>query len=575
MSLPCEWKERKVTALPNQIICDNCMSCVDEGLAECPFCGAKFENRNPRGTLPAYSLLAGRYTIGACIAVDGEGVTYQAIDSTNAHRVVIKEYVPVTMCAARTREGAVVPRPGKEVLFKTTRMDFVDLYRSLVTLGRTEGLVTVLDLVETNNTAYAVREPDEGETLQSYLDSREEPLTQEEALMLLRPVVYGVEAMHRMGLLHRGISPETVFITPAGAKLSGYATLGLRNAGGELKSQLVEGYAAPEQYAVAEFDGKYTDIYSLGALFYRALTGHTPLAANLRRTNDNMLPAHRVNRELPGYVSTAIGRAMRLNPSERPQSASDLLAAITAPTKLDSRFHLTSRQWKFIGIAAAGLVLVLALSIWAISSALGGGKEEESSSISSSVSESQSSSSQSSSSQSVAQKVSVPNFLGETYQDIIDSDNYTEMFLFTTEYEYSDDYDEGKIIRQEPAFGNKVSPGATIKLYVSKGPEYATIPTNIVGLSKGDAQQVLSELNVLFEIVEVDNPGGTYKAYTVVKTEPEAGQKVKMNETVVKLYVAKEATPASSESTPESSSSQPTTETPSSSTEQTQPASGN
>ncbi len=314
---------------------------------------------------------------------------------------------------------------------------------------------------------------------------------------------------------------------------------------------------------------------------------------------------------------------MRLNPSERPQSASDLLAAITAPTKLDSRFHLTSRQWKFIGIAAAGLVLVLALSIWAISSALGGGKEEESSSISSSVSESQSSSSQSSSSQSVAQKVSVPNFVGETYQDIIDSDNYTEMFLFTTEYEYSDDYDEGKIIRQEPAFGNKVSPGATIKLYVSKGPEYATIPTNIVGLSKGDAQQVLSELNVLFEIVEVENPGGTYKlyvskgpeyatiptnivglskgdaqqvlselnvlfeivevenpggtykAYTVVKTEPEAGQKVKMNETVVKLYVAKEATPASSESTPESSSSQPTTETPSSSTEQTQPASGN
>ena len=358
-------------------------------------------------------------------------------------------------------------------MFKTTRMDFVDLYRSLVTLGRTEGLVTVLDLVETNNTAYAVREPDEGETLQAYLDAREEPLTQEEALMLLRPVVYGVEAMHRMGLLHRGISPETVFITPAGAKLSGYATLGLRNAGGELKSQLVDGYAAPEQYAVAEFDGKYTDIYSLGALFYRALTGHTPLAANLRRMNDNMLPAHRVNRELPGYVSTAIGRAMRLNPSERPQSASDLLAAITTPTRLDSKFHLTSRQWKFVAIAAGGLLLVILLSVWAILSAVGGGEEPSSSSVSTSASasQSQSSSAQSSSSQSVAEKVSVPNFVGNLYQDIIDSDTYKETFLFTTEYEYSDDYDEGKVIRQEPAFGTKVSPGATIKLYVSKGPE--------------------------------------------------------------------------------------------------------
>lgn len=69
-------------------------------------------------------------------------------------------------------------------------------------------------------------------------------------------MVYGVEAMHRMGLLHRGISPETVFITKTGsAKLSGYATLGLRTADSELKSQMFDGYAAPEQYAVAEFDG--------------------------------------------------------------------------------------------------------------------------------------------------------------------------------------------------------------------------------------------------------------------------------------------------------------------------------
>lgn len=94
------------------------------------------------------------------------------------------------------------------MLFKTTRMDFVDLYRSLVALGRNDGLVQVLDLIEENNTAYAVREPDEGTPLLTYLEQRAQPLTQSEALLLLRPVVYGVEAMHRMGLLHRGISPR-------------------------------------------------------------------------------------------------------------------------------------------------------------------------------------------------------------------------------------------------------------------------------------------------------------------------------------------------------------------------------
>ena len=317
-----------------QIVCSNCLSNADSGLPACPYCGQSFENTNPAGTLPVNTLLAGRYTIGRVLALDGEGVLYAAIDNSATRRVVIKEYVPVTICAARSRDGSVIPRQGREVLFKTTRMDFVDLYRSLVALGRNDGLVQVLDLIEENNTAYAVREPDEGTPLLTYLEQRAQPLTQSEALLLLRPVVYGVEAMHRMGLLHRGISPETVFITKTGsAKLSGYATLGLRTADSELKSQMFDGYAAPEQYAVAEFDGKYTDIYGLGALFYRVLTGKTPVPANLRRMNDTLPPAHTVDKEIPGFVSAAIARAMRLAPGERMQSASDLLAAITAPEK--------------------------------------------------------------------------------------------------------------------------------------------------------------------------------------------------------------------------------------------------
>ena len=165
------------------------MSIVELGAQSCPYCGKRFVNTNPAGALPAHSLLAGRYTIGKCLGLDGEGITYSAIDGKEMRRVTIKEYVPVSICAARAADGRVLPRAGREVLFKTTRMDFADLDRSLVRLGRTEGLVTVLDVVETNDTAYAVREPDEGAPLSRYLASREEPLTQEEALVLLRPVV--------------------------------------------------------------------------------------------------------------------------------------------------------------------------------------------------------------------------------------------------------------------------------------------------------------------------------------------------------------------------------------------------
>ncbi|MEG1550319.1 MAG: hypothetical protein RR395_07835 [Ruthenibacterium sp.] len=64
----------------NQIMCSHCMSRVAQGAASCPYCGHVFANTNPAGTLPVNTLLVGRYTLGNCLSIDGEGVTYAAID---------------------------------------------------------------------------------------------------------------------------------------------------------------------------------------------------------------------------------------------------------------------------------------------------------------------------------------------------------------------------------------------------------------------------------------------------------------------------------------------------------------
>ena len=514
-----------------QIVCSNCLSNADSGLPACPYCGQSFENTNPAGTLPVNTLLAGRYTIGRVLALDGEGVLYAAIDNSATRRVVVKEYVPVTICAARSRDGSVIPRQGREVLFKTTRMDFVDLYRSLVALGRNDGLVQVLDLIEENNTAYAVREPDEGTPLLTYLEQRAQPLTQSEALLLLRPVVYGVEAMHRMGLLHRGISPETVFITKTGsAKLSGYATLGLRTADSELKSQMFDGYAAPEQYAVAEFDGKYTDIYGLGALFYRVLTGKTPVPANLRRMNDTLPPAHTVDKEIPGFVSAAIARAMRLAPGERMQSASDLLAAITAPEKDEGGFRLTQRQIKFLALGAAGLVLVAAVSIWAIVSASGGGEASSSSSSSSSSGTSVSSGS------SEVEVFTVPSFVGKKYTDLASNQAYTKYVSFLTEHEFSNDYKAGEVMRQSHPQGTQVAVGTVITLTVSDGPETAVMP-EVLGRPQADVEADLKALKIKYALYPLVNDG-SYVAGTVARSDTDKGTVVEIGKTTVTLYIA-------------------------------------
>ena len=68
-----------------QIVCSNCMSRVDIGAQQCPYCGHSFVNTNPTGALPVNTLLAGRYTLAKCLRVDGEGVEYDAMTLRRNH----------------------------------------------------------------------------------------------------------------------------------------------------------------------------------------------------------------------------------------------------------------------------------------------------------------------------------------------------------------------------------------------------------------------------------------------------------------------------------------------------------
>lgn len=544
-----------------QIICGNCLSNVDSSLPACPYCGQSFENTNPTGTLPVNTVLAGRYTVGRVLSVDGEGILYAAVDNSMVRRVVVKEYVPITICAARARDGSVIPRQGREVLFKTTRMDFTDLYRSLLSLGHVRGLVPVIDLVEENNTAYAVHEPDEGIPLHTYLERREQPLTLEEAVLLMRPVVEGVEAMHRMGLLHRGISPETVFITKSGeARLSGYATLGLRTADSELKSQVYDGYAAPEQYAVAEFDGKYTDIYSLGALFYRMLTGRTPIPSNLRRMNDTLAPAHTVDPNIPGFASKAIARAMRLAPGERMQSASELLAALTTQEAEPEpeNVRMTPRQIQLIILGVLAALLIAGISLYVLMLRTHSGDSDsqpdlssESVSASDTASVSDTAGDSASDSDTAPQTVPVPLLVGKKYADVATDPEYTMYLKFYMEHEFSNNYREGEIMRQSHAQGTQVDVGTIITLTVSDGPETAVMPT-VVGHSQEEAEAALKALRIEYTVYQMINDGTMNEGY-VGRCSVEAGAVVEIGREKVLLYIA--GAPPASSSEPESSSS--------------------
>ena len=139
-------------------LCPYCMGELPPAADSCVHCGKVFAGRNPAGCLPVGTVLAGRYTVGEMRSLDGEGILYRGVENLGCFRVTIKEYLPVTLSAERGADCILQPKIGSEVLFKTTRMDFADLYRALERITPATGLEAVLDVVEANNTVYAVME---------------------------------------------------------------------------------------------------------------------------------------------------------------------------------------------------------------------------------------------------------------------------------------------------------------------------------------------------------------------------------------------------------------------------------
>ena len=513
-------------------ICDNCMSRVPAYAEKCPRCGIHFENTNPGGALPNGWVLADRYTVGRYIDIDGEGVMYSAIDGDTMQRVIIKEFMPVTLCASRDEDGSIRPKPGCEVLFKTTRLDFSDLFASVMRLGHVEGLVQVLDVFDENNTGYAVVEKIEGPTLAEYLTKREGPVDSARALALLRPVMNGVEVLHGANLIHRGISPENIVLESGGtARLSGFATLALRQQGSELKAKLYPGYSAPEQYAASEFEGRYTDIYALGAVLYRMLTGRTPDAADERRAQDEVRPARTVNKEVPTFLSTGVARAMRLAPNERIQTIPDLRLALSGEGPKEKKGPLgLSRQQLTVAVVAAAAVVVLLLIILLIS-ALTRNKDDASSSSSSSSSISSSS--------SLGEEI--PDFTGKLAADIIKNDYYLSTYKFAEPIEENnEDVPQGRIIRQEPAAGTIWDGKTPIQLYISAGSAAVDLP-DFVKKDQSEAIAWLEKNDIAYSTKTVDN-SGSWVPGLVTAMDPAAGTSVKPGVDKVTLSVAGQVT---------------------------------
>lgn len=548
-------------------LCPYCLQPLPGAAQSCPHCGKSFAGRNPGGTLPVGTVLAGRYTVGEMLSIDGEGILYRGAENLGRFRVTIKEYLPITLTAERTAESTLRPKTGSEVLFKTTRMDFADLYRSIQRITPANGLEAVLDVVEANNSVYAILENLGGTPLDQWLENHPGTIRPDDACTMLQPVFEGVAAMHKIGLVHRGICPENIRVMENNrCRLAGYATVGLRTAGSGLHEQLYEGYSAPEQYSTAEFEGRYTDEYSLAAVFYRMVCGQAPVPAAQRMVADSNPRAKSVNGSLPLYVSQVLQLGLRLRPMERIQTVPQLYQALsskeytaeltrtmkpetpvrTAPPEPERKEHLLSLKALLAGIVILLSILIL-LTLWSVLS-------QHIHQPAASAAESEPASSE----VMVPQNL-VPNFIGMDYTQVQNNREYTSMYLFYVTEEYSDTAPAGQIIQQEPSADAVLKAGETIRLVVSKGPQMAEMP-NIIGFTQDGAVKELEARGLVASCFMVVNDG-SYASGCVVRTSEEPGTKVEVG-TVITVYIAADPSVQITVTPEEPAATEPTTTEP-------------
>lgn len=258
----------------------------------------------------------GDLRIEELMGVSGFDIAYRAHDEVLGKTVVLREYFPRPM-AVRMTNGSVNPLVEGGEKFIAGRQAFIEAFATRVLINH-PNIARVYRLVPWNTTYYAVTEYVGGESLKKLLSGRRKFDEQEVAGPLLA-LMEGLEQIHQNTALHLHIEPNQILIQSNRRPVLRW-DIGLEGSLGSTRI-LVPPYAAIEQYpsrGVAVL-GPFTDIYTLGAIAYEALSGRSIPAAPDRIGDDPLVPLSNVTR-VSAPMARAVMAALAVEGSRRPQS---------------------------------------------------------------------------------------------------------------------------------------------------------------------------------------------------------------------------------------------------------------
>lgn len=323
------------------------------------------------GGLLSGTLVNERYRIEHVIGVGGFSFVYKAYDTKLRVDVAIKELFPHGLVSRTCGENEVVIFSEKKLAqFKYLKDRYILEARSLAKIDSSSCIVDIFDCFICNNTAYIVMEFLDGYSLEKMIKNNGK-ITLEQTIEIMEQVLSGLNAIHNKGIVHRDIKPSNVFITKEGkVKIIDFGAARLSSKERDevqikYSKVFTPGYAPPEQYRSNSKQGAFTDIYAAGAMCYYMLSGIIPDASVDRLLNDELVPLHEKDSDIPKSISDTIVRAMELTPELRIQTAKVFIQALKG--KLRIRSAAAEKRFKIVRRAG----LVVAVFILLISSICG------------------------------------------------------------------------------------------------------------------------------------------------------------------------------------------------------------
>ena len=555
-------------------LCINCMAEIEEDA--CPYCGYDNTRPNLPDFLPAGTVIASRYVVGALRHTNSQGGTYMAFDGEAGAPVELEEYFPAAI-ARRDENGTVVPKPGLEAQYKSLMAEFVDMCNAVKRLSVSDAVIPMTGEVTANNTRYAVYRKLEVLPLGDYLKLHGGKLPVQKAIKMFRPLCETIINLHARGDIHRGISPYTVYIDQGGKLyLGGFALSAVRTENSELTADLYNGYSAPEQYTSNGWQGPWTDVYAMAALFYRCVSGVVPPKSTMVGSQRFIAPLTDMVEDIPPNISGAVADAMGLAAGDRTQTMVSFATQLMPPDKLSATTATAvydfsgiargqgretrdtagnagaNRQVKdsesgvsikYIALALVCTVLLLGGLLWFITTTYfsdlipdGNPGATVSTTVPPTTADTQPAT-------EPMEDKSVPSFVGEEAESIISDSAYQNRFRFEVQEEFNNTVPKGTIYDQAPAAGVRMVNQGTVILYVSKGKQILTMPD----LSNMTQEEAIEELKAFEEEHEVTLPYAILNKYApavasgkVINTLPAAGTEFEPKDVSLLIYISLE-----------------------------------